>query len=503
MAQIILGLDIARNIVRVAKLASSYKEVALLGFYEQKIEQGGEKPFGERLAVALAALKEQGALSAELIYTALPPEDVAVHRITLPFTDRKKMEQTLPFELEEKIPKGIEDVIYDYTVISQSKEITSLLVSVIERAKLSELMKAFAAVGIDPPLITVDIYAYQALLKTIEAMRAKAGGEASTSQPSVAEPPFAIMDIGEKLSVISVIGDGKVRFGRVIRWGVENLKQSAENKATVALLLNHVKLSLQADYKDNFAPVETLYITGCAVEYEGFEELFKSKFNLRVETLATFAAPSGEAGGEIVSPPRNGYERALALALLARAAKRGIANFRKGEFAYRGDFQLIRGGLIRAAIGFVLILVLASINSYLSYSSLKAHEEELDGKLCEITKQVFGRCYDSYTQALAALNAPRGKSTGLGSIPAVTALDILSEISRRKPKDIGLYVVNNVEIDMQKMRMDGEVDSYNSLDMVVNELKQYEGFKEVNLTRSAKSLDGKKIEFDITVKLGL
>ena len=115
--------------------------------------------------------------------------------------------------------------------------------------------------------------------------------------------------------------------------------------------------------------------------------------------------------------------------------------------------------------------------------------------------QVLNKSYDSYTQALAALNAPGGKTTGVGKIPSQTALDILSEISKRKPKDIEVYNINNLEITPQKVRIDGDVDSYNSLDIVVKELKKFEKFKEVNINRSVKSLDGKKIEFDINIKM--
>jgi len=54
------------------------------------------------------------------------PGDAVTHRILeLPFADRKRLEQTVPFELESHLPFELDETVIDFQVLDTSADGTS------------------------------------------------------------------------------------------------------------------------------------------------------------------------------------------------------------------------------------------------------------------------------------------------------------------------------------------------------------------------------------------
>lgn len=108
----------------------------------------------DRALDALQVLKEEGWLKAENIACALPSSLVATHLLSLPFGDMRKVEQTLPFELEEAIPFELDEVVFDYQVLSREPSQTTLLVAVVRKEAVKSTLELLAKVGVDPGTLT-------------------------------------------------------------------------------------------------------------------------------------------------------------------------------------------------------------------------------------------------------------------------------------------------------------------------------------------------------------
>ena len=69
----------------------------------------------------------------------LPAEDVTFRKITFPFKERKKVEQALPFELEEELMGSLADSTYSVDVHLMSEQNSEALVLLMEREQLEQL----------------------------------------------------------------------------------------------------------------------------------------------------------------------------------------------------------------------------------------------------------------------------------------------------------------------------------------------------------------------------
>src|SRR5262249_1701656 len=106
-----LGLDLGSYSVKALFLDTAARGARQLSFFEVRRAEGERT---ETLKAALEELfAEQPALNEQLV-VAFPGSTLALHALTLPFTDPKRIEATLPFELESQLPFELTDAVYDY-----------------------------------------------------------------------------------------------------------------------------------------------------------------------------------------------------------------------------------------------------------------------------------------------------------------------------------------------------------------------------------------------------
>src|SRR5579884_43234 len=101
MAQRILALEIADDRVEAALAERAWSSFALLGTYES--QRIADEP---DLVPAIKRLLDQTG-PPDLVISAIPGELVAKRLLNLPFTDRRKLDQAVPFALEEHLPFSI------------------------------------------------------------------------------------------------------------------------------------------------------------------------------------------------------------------------------------------------------------------------------------------------------------------------------------------------------------------------------------------------------------
>ena len=55
-------------------------------------------------------------------YIAAPGDQLSVRVLELPFSDQRKIDQVIGYELESQIVTAIEDVVFDHLVVAQRPE---------------------------------------------------------------------------------------------------------------------------------------------------------------------------------------------------------------------------------------------------------------------------------------------------------------------------------------------------------------------------------------------
>src|SRR5690242_12378798 len=117
MAQRILGLDVGERTVKAVLATSAYRGYTVLATARAPVPppSGGEAPapLRERQAEAVRALLADAHLAFESAIVALPGPSVS-HVLSLPFSDPRRIEQTVGFEVESQIPFDLADVVWDW-----------------------------------------------------------------------------------------------------------------------------------------------------------------------------------------------------------------------------------------------------------------------------------------------------------------------------------------------------------------------------------------------------
>jgi type II secretory pathway component PulL len=90
----------------------------------------------------------------ESAYVSLPAAWFNFRVIELPFSDKDKIRDTLPFELDGVILGGSNAVIFDDVIVGKSDNAVQVLAIYIEKAFLKKVLDALHSNGIDPVHVT-------------------------------------------------------------------------------------------------------------------------------------------------------------------------------------------------------------------------------------------------------------------------------------------------------------------------------------------------------------
>src|SRR5512146_595690 len=138
MAQRILGLDIGATAVRAAVVESTHHGPLVTATAREEIAAAvdGGPPLRERQLAAVRALLAAGPLAFDSAMVALPGSS-ATHVITLPFTDTRRIEQTIGVEVEAQIPFDLAEVAWDWQPLHVREQSTEILVAVVKKDELA------------------------------------------------------------------------------------------------------------------------------------------------------------------------------------------------------------------------------------------------------------------------------------------------------------------------------------------------------------------------------
>jgi general secretion pathway protein L len=529
MAQRILGLDLGARSVKAVLLEGTFRGFTVAAASRVPLGAAeGDAPLSARHAAAVRTLVEEGGFRFDVAAVALPGAGVSSNVITLPFGDPKRIEQTIPFEVEGQIPFDLSEVAWDWQPLSQGPGKTDLLVAVVRKEELAALLASLAEAGVDPRAIVPAGPAYAALF---------AAG-AVTPPPAPAEGVAAgaevLVDLGHERTSVSVVGGGACEAARTFAFGASHLARAlarelgmteAEGEALLAAAGGGPALPPEladraADpraaeaLRRALAPLArelraTLHAWRARVGQRRVERLLLAGEAARLPALAEALAPgvegpvaplelAGPAAAGIPAGDAPGLALALAIALRAQQGSRAPRlNLRRGELAYTRDFEHLKGRIARLGAWAALVLLLAVASAGVKAFALARQEAALDRALCDAEQRIVGRCYPNFEEAQAVL---RGRGTPGAALPRVSAVDLLAELSERTPADVPLRF-ERVEITKDKLHLQGTTDAAENVDRIVGALKGSRCFGDARSGGARRRGAEGKFEFSIDASL--
>jgi general secretion pathway protein L len=519
----ILGLDLGSYSVKGVLFESNLRGHITKAYAEVR---RGEGDRAETLRNAVRELLTQHPMQADQVVIALPGPTLMTHAFSLPFSDPKRLDATLPMQLEDQLPFDLSEVVFDYQVVAQKdgKEGTKeseLLVGVVRKEEMASLLALLTELKLDPRIVTHPGVAYQNLFLQSPALFENLGGVDAV----------AVVDIGHERTTVAIGRPGVgVEFARTFAGGGKDLSRALSTEFNTPLpeahhwkeqygavagaaqgpdaeraaaafvrglqpMLRELRPTFKAFTARSRRQVGAVMLCGGTARLAGLAEQLERDLNMPTRVLALPA----EAAGVVPAPAQPSAAQAYALALRGQATgtKAPRFNLRRGEFAFKGDFDYVKDklGLLASFAATLFLLLIAS--GVVRNTVLSNREAQVDRALCDTTQRILNTCESNYDRAI---NLLKGVESPAAALPKLSAVNLLAELTQRVPE--GMQVkFDRIQIDLSRITLQGETDSTKQIDTLSTELKKFRCFTEVQEGKVEKTRDGQKYTFRMDVKV--
>ena len=533
MAQRILGLDLGASAVKAVLVESTFRGWTVLETARAPLGEGAPGP--GRHAAAVRALLEARGWSFDAAVVAFPGTAGSTSVVTLPFTDPRRIEQTVGFEVEGQIPFDLADVAWDWQPLGVREGKTELLVAVVRKDELAALLAGLGEAQVDPRAVVPPGPAYAALAAAGALAGPAQAGDAPADAPAPGPvPPEVVVDVGHERTSVAVVAGGGCEAARTFAFGAAQLARAlardlrldeaaaaaliaagaggpppppelaalaADPRAADALqralvpLVREVRATLRAwRARAGARPVARLHLAGELARLGGLPAVLAPEVEGPVAPIAL----GGPAAERIPAAEAPGLALALALALRGHlGARAGRINLRRGDLSYTRDFEHLKGRIARLGAYAGLVVLVAILSAGVKVFALSRQEASLDRALCDAETRIIGRCFPNFEEAQAVL---RGRGTAGAALPKATGVDLLAELAAKVPEGVPVRL-DRIEITKDKLHLQGTTDAAENVDRIATALKGSRCYADARSGGARRRASDGKFEFSIDASL--
>jgi type IV pilus assembly protein PilM len=489
----ILGIDLGSCSIKVVELDSGFGRFEIHDYHEIPLES--EYTPIETVGTWI----KNRPRSPDRLVIALNSQESTFRNLQLPTRDKKAIQASVGYELEDELPFAVEQSVYEFVILSQTKAGSQVHITATLKDQIRTSLNPWMNVQIDPDIITSEAWAYRTMLNQVlnpseqegPVLLIQMGHRRSTFYLHWHGAPALIRDfdwggqdltlaISQKLSIpIEKAEETKIHQGMIQVDGQnsaltpEQLEVSDCLKAATEALLNELRIVQLTSRNHTRKSIQKIYLAGGTSLLPGLENWIEQKFEIPTEKILGLSATA--ASGVAYSEQTDSkFLLAASLAFcLVGQARNALINFRKGEFAkvsivQKIDFQVLKRPLLAlAAIGASLVLSL-SIQSIVYRSRIEKTNTQLEKSVKSFFGQVSSSALRGYLadpkKLKTAVNKELGKQRELsrlfGPNPR-SPIAFLNQISIAIPKDL-VVDLSKLEVGMAR------TDSYTKADSPIS-----------------------------------
>lgn len=527
MAQKILGVDLGTYSIKVAEIERGYKTFELVNFYERLVSYSEALSPEESISASFQKMIEDFDLSADSVISCLPGFMTASRVITLPFTNFKKIDQTIEFEIENYVPFPLEDLLIDYHITESGKEESRILISYVKKSDFVKYISQFGGTELDPRFVGSE---------AVEL------GNVMRLGMTPPEGAYALVDIGHAKTNVTIFLGSRLVYARTIIVGGRHLTEEIAKELKVPLeeaekikvdigqigseegldpmaqrvsgAIKKVLEDLLLEMKQTFLAfqdledqsVQALFLCGGTSRLPGIDQYLSYRLRRNVSHLDclqfSFNRLSDSTWCRSIIPVSLG----LALRGVSHSGLPDI-QFRRGEFAFKGDIAELGGVFKQGAMlvgGLVLFIM---ITFGINYFTLKKRVSSFNKQISTLAKEVLPDTPDSLLKSpssvLSILNGKiieaSDRTRKLEEQVNISGLMILKEVSAAFPPREAIKLdVDNLDVVETRIRISGRTDSFEAVDRIKESLNKSPKFKNVSTGNVRKGVQD-EIKFDLTM----
>jgi general secretion pathway protein L len=498
----VLGLDVGSHDLKAVELKVSPRSLEP-GQIRVHPRVDAESPIAEHLQRFLAMHN----FPTDQVACALPVSQLSSRRLEFPFSDRRRLVQAIPFEIESETPFDLEDIFIDWNLLNGDRTHGVVVATLVKRAHVAASLEALQDGGCNPQVLEAEGLVLANLAPTFGL-----------------EGTQLITDIGHEKTTFCAVLNGRPVLARSIPVAGKAITEAiaseqglsfedAEQRKCEGGLLGRpgttaspgilavldriareaVRTLEAAEARHGDGPVAReakLTLVGGSARLEKIDELLAKRTGLETQRLRMPADSPHAALVEGVDPVLFGPALALALRLSGEPVTR--MNFRQGELAFRQDFgRLFNQELRMPAIlaGVLLLLLCVSTVTTIGLAHRRA------GRYREAATTLYAEAFPDRSETPdnpvgvlgRELRAAQERADFLGLYSGNrSALELLAELSRAIPNDLDVRITE-VNIDRNVIRLDVDAEGYEAADRLTAVLSESDPFQNAKVAGSVKT----------------
>lgn len=456
MSKRLIGIDIGTSTLRVAILYQDKGQVSIVSLLQRDYADPAE------MSTHLKELLEGEFKIGDQLVACLPARTAYVRRLEFPFQDEKKILAAIPFSMAAQLPVAIDECVMAMQSVQPTEDGAIVTVAAVPREVLQSLLSSFEE--IDIPLHLVDLAPFCHVAGLGEHV-----GNGLLICASSQDTTISLVQNGsqEDYRILPAIeGPGSVVQSQQLLREIRVLTHGADS--------GQLPVSLMGERGAELA--ENLQAAGLGVEMLSLE-----------------------LGGQMAEGP---FLPAVALALRAISAKKSRSfNFRRGEYALKGEWANLRRKLVllAALLGAAVLIVCSSM--ILKYTDKAGRAEQLQAEMVDIYRTLFpgsATIVDVPLQMKSAIRDLQEQGNLLASGQA-SSLDVLKELSRL-PALVTIEIQELAQND-EEVKLTGRTTSFEAVNQIAKVLGESPMFSNVQVSDAKMSLDGSRIDFRLLLSL--
>ncbi len=492
----ILGLDINEDFIAAVEVAG--------GLHGYQITACASVPLAKASDIdeALATIFEQINPKGAVCLSSIPAGRFSYRQLAMPFKDKKKIRQTVVFELEPMLAAAIDELLIDFTVVDQSADHTNILAASVSREFLAAHLAFLRSQNFEPVVLEIrDAPLVGCLLK----------------RPATADNGL-LLDVGSDKCTLALFLNRRIALIRdlpmvgsdiVSASTARDVDNAVAEKERVAFRLESFCKAAQntirsfAAESGKLIPLEKVYITGCGAAGSEVVNSVGRFFNVPAEMVDLRRSANVQIGKEMTGDWQPAFmDNALALALRGGKSGRGF-NFRREEFAATGQYFRLKKEIRTALVFIMVFLSLIIVDFGVDYHALRDHYYALDQQLTAVFTKTFPdvkRIVDPVQQMRVKIKELKKAAISLptGGVNR-NILDLLAEISRRIPPKLAVHVAR-MTIDQEEVHIKGKTDTFNTVDSIKKNLAASAFFKGVAISSANLARSGEGVQFELRLQ---
>lgn len=499
----IVGFDVGKTHVTATQLYISGKKIIIEKCIDEKLEPGTATNHSERATRAITHILQQ--VTYDSISITLSSSVAVFKELKLPFMSHNKIKMVIEFEVEPLLPFPASDAVIDFIITKQHPEEQSseVLVAAVQKNHIAQLLQQFHDAGVDPEVITIDLFALYGMYEKLPIYTQMSGGT-------------VLLDLGTNATRIAYILNGQLRLIRslpkgifsqakiisealqtspnevltkLMRFGLENDDQTTNKAITKAFssFWSDLSFTLSSFTAQAEHGINAILLVGGGADIKGLSAFITNISGIQCETFKIH---------ELLHTPNvsmaqsNGLSNACIISLGSAFPSPITADFnlRQKEFSYAAATSIVTKQLIVAGALSLLLFGSLAVHSFFQLRKLKkeatAAEQEIIGMLRERFKKIPDDEQDISEVVKIASNEIKKEEQlwfSLASPSRVSFLTYLLELTTRIDKESLGFTLDKLKISENTIKLeDAHVKSYDALILLEKGLRQSKLFASIS-----------------------